>query len=229
MKKFIFSLIFLITGLQVGAQQLNIPNFAWATHPMKINKIERMGDVTVVELSITNQKASGGSFCADKNIYIMDVLSGKKYHLLYSKGIPVCPDSYKFAGIGEVLTFQLYFPPVDTKTKYINIVENCDNYCFSISGVILNKDLNEDINLAYQYYKENKLDFAIFAFKKAVEKYPDYPFGKFYIDLIQVYIEKNDVANAKIWYNKLKSSNFIDKNEVLHQLQNAAFYNQLVF
>ncbi len=98
-----------------------------------------------------------------------------------------------------------------------------------LEDIIPEQFLNEDINLAYQYYKENKLDFAIFAFKKAVEKYPDYPFGKFYIDLIQVYIEKNDVANAKIWYNKLKSSNFIDKNEVLHQLQNAAFYNQLVF
>lgn len=229
MKKFIFSLIFLIAGLQVSAQQLDIPNFAWATHPMKINKIERTGNATVVELSITNQKASGGNFCTDKNIYIMDVLSGKKYFMNYSKGIPVCPDTYKFTGIGEILTFQLYFPPIDTKTKYINIIENCDNYCFSITGVILNKEFNEDINLGYQYYKENKLDFAVFAFKKAVEKYPDYPFGKFYIDLIQVYIENNDIANAKIWYNKLKSSNFIDKNEVLHQLQNTAFYNQLVF
>lgn len=218
-----------MAGLQIGAQQLNIPNFAWATHPMKINKIEQLADLTVVELSITNQLASGGSFCANKNIYLMDVLSGKKYYLLYSKGIPVCPDKYEFTAIGEILTFQLYFPSVDSKTKYINIIENCNNYCFSISGIILNKALNEDINLAYQYYKENKLDFAVFAFKKALEEYPDYPFGKFYIDLIQVYVEKNDLTNAKSWYKKLKSSNFIDREEVLHQLQKASFYSQLIF
>jgi len=228
MRKYFFLISLFIFTIQVSAQQLDIPNFAWASHPMKINSIKKLQDATVIELSLTNQRTSGGSFCADKNIYIVDVLSGKKYFMNYSKGIPVCPDSYKFTGVGEVLTFQLYFPPIDAKTKYINIVENCDNYCFSISGVILDEGLNKDINLAYQYYTEEKLDFAIFAFKKAVEN-TDYPFGKFYIDLIQIYVEKNDINNAKIWFNKLKSGNFIDKNEVLHHLQNTKYYNRLVF
>lgn len=229
MRRYFFLISLFISTVQISAQQLNIPNFAWASHPMKINSISRLPDATVIELSLTNKRSSGGSFCADKNIYILDVLSGKKYYMNNSKGIPVCPDTYKFKNINEVLTFQLYFPPIAENIKYINIIEDCDNYCFSISGVILNKEQNKDINLAYQYYAEQKFDFAIFAFKKVAENYSDYPFGKFYIDLIQIYIEKNDIANAKIWYHKLKTANFIDKDQVLKYLQNTNYYNQLVF
>ena len=228
MKNFIL-LLFTFSSFQVLAQQLDIPNFAWASHPMTINKIERLADVTVVELSITNKRESGGSFCADKNIYIVDVLSGKKYHLLYSSGIPVCPDSYRFASAGEVLTFQLFFPAIPAETKYINIIEGCTDYCFSISGVILSKEFNEDINLGYQYYQENKLDFALFAFKKAIEKYPDYPFGKFYMNIIHIYAEKGDYTNAKLWYNKLKTLNFQDKNTIMEQLKKAPYYTKLIF
>ncbi len=229
MQKNIILTILLIIGGAVDAQQLIIPNFAWATHPMQINKIERLGDVTVVELSITNQRTSGGSFCADKDIYIQDVLNGRKYNLLYSKGIPVCPDSYRFSRAGEVLTFQLYFPALDANTKYVNIVENCTEYCFRISGIILLDDFNKDINLGYQYYGENKNEFALYAFKKAIEKYSDYPYGKFYLNIIHIYAELGDFANAKLWYDKLNTINFVDKNQVMEQLQKAPYYNKLVF
>ena len=211
------------------AQQLNTPNFAWASHPMTINKIEQKANTTVIELSITNKRTSGGNFCASKNIYIKDILTGKIYNLLYSKGIPVCPYSYKFENAGEVLNFQLFFPKLDMNTKYIDIIENCNEHCFSINGIILSHDFNSDINLGYNYYNDNKLDFAVFAFKKAIEKYPDYPFGKWYINLIQVYAEKGDIAQAKVWFNKLKASKFIDKDKAIHLLQEAPFYKDLIF
>ena len=222
-------LFFTFTILQISAQQLNMPNFAWASHPMRINKIEQTSNATIIELSITNQRALGGSFCADKNIYIMDVLSGKKYYMQYSKGIPVCPDNYKFSSVGEELSFQLYFPKLPPDIKYINIIEDCNNYCFSISGVILSNEFNSDVNLGYQYYTEDKTDFALFAFKKVIENYPDYPFGKFYLNIIQIYAEKGDYSNAKIWFNKLKALNFLDKATLMEQLQKAPYYSKLIF
>jgi hypothetical protein len=75
------------------AQVIEKPNFALASHPMTIGKIEFIANQTVVSLSIENQSETG-SFCADRNIYIQDVIKNTIYKLIQSKGIPVCPDNY---------------------------------------------------------------------------------------------------------------------------------------
>lgn len=221
----VFSLSFSFSGI---TQIIENPNFAMASHPMKVTKIEYLEISTLIELSIENQSATG-EFCADKNIFVQDALSGLKFQLISSKGIPVCPASYQFKQVGEVLIFQLYFPKISQEIKYLTLVEDCDRYCFSIVGIILDKEFNKEINLGYDYYKKGKLDFALAAFTQAVENHTDYPFGFLYLNVIQVLSEKKDYAGAKKWYNKLKNSMFKDKQQVLDRLKQQPYYKQLIF
>lgn len=208
------------------AQQLINPNFALASHPMKVTKITHTTNETIIGLSIENQ-IEAGSFCADKNIFVQDVLTGKKYRLKKSEGIPVCPSNYQFTYIGEVLNFSLYFPKIGAK-KFITLVEDCNQYCFSIKGIVLDNDMNQSINLGYDYYAKGKLDFALEAFKMTVNEHSDYPFGIYYLNLIQIYAEKNDYASAKEWYNKIINSDFLDKKELIDRLKKESYYSHLL-
>jgi len=227
MKKAYLLTASILMSLSVFSQQLINPNFALASHPMKVTKISHAANETIIELSIENQIETG-SFCADENIFISDIPTNKKSNLKKSQGIPVCPSNYQFKYIGEVLNFQLYFPKIDSKTKYINLIEDCNQYCFSIKGIILDENMNKNVNLGYEYYAKGKLDFALAAFKMAVNENPDYPFGLHYFNLIQIYAEKSDYISAKKWYQKIVNSNFQDKSELISKLKKQSFYNQLL-
>jgi tetratricopeptide (TPR) repeat protein len=226
MRKLSLLTAFIFTSFFGFSQQLVNPNFALASHPMKVTKISHTTNETIIELSIENQ-IDAGSFCADRNIFAQDVVSGQKHYLIKSEGIPVCPQSYQFTSIGEVLNFKLYFPKIATK-KYLTLVEDCNQYCFSIKGIVLDADMNQSINLGYTYYQKGKLDFALEAFKMAVNKHPDYPFGLHYLNIVQIYAEKNDFVQAKNWYKKIVDSNFQDKKELIERLKKQSYYSKLL-
>lgn len=88
--------------------------------------------------------------------------------------------------------------------------------------------MNQSINLGYDYYAKGKLDFALEAFKMVINEHPDYPFGIYYLNIIQIYVEKNDYASAKDWYRKIVSSEFLDKKELIERLKRENYYNQLL-
>ena len=228
MKSILASIFLAVFYFSISAQTIENPNFAMASHPIKITKIEQISSGSLIELSIENQSPTG-SFCADKDIFVQDVLSGIKLQMISSKGIPVCPATYQFKEVGETLVFQLYFPKISSAFKYLTLVENCDNYCFSIVGIILDKEFNSEIDLGYEYYEAGKLDFALAAFRQAIEEHPEYPFGFLYPNMIQINIEKGNLENAKKWYKKLKNSNFRDKQQVLDRIKQQAYYKQLIF
>jgi tetratricopeptide (TPR) repeat protein len=212
----------------INSQVINKPNFALATHPMTIEKVELSDNQTIVFLTIENQLETG-TFCADKNIYLQDVVKKEKYKLIKTIGIPVCPENYQFTMVGETKKFQLYFPKLKPGTSYINIIEDCQQYCFSIKGIILDTDLNNEINLGYEYYAQGKLDFALASFIQTASSHIDYPFGNLYFNIIQILTEVNEIPEAKIWYKKLLSSNFVDKKEVLERLKQQYYYQKLIF
>jgi tetratricopeptide (TPR) repeat protein len=226
----IIVLILLVMNIQpfIFSQTIEKPNFSTATHPLSVDRAEFAGNQFVLSLSIENQSETG-YFCADKNIFIVDALSNKKYKLLQSKGIPVCPDTHYFKMVGEILYFQLFFPAINTQTKYISIVEECSPNCFTIKGVVLDRDLNKNIDLAFESYSSGNTELALTIFQQILKNYPDYPFGNLHFNIIQLYAEKNDMANAKSWYKKLNSSTFQDKNEVIGRLKQFSYYTKLIF
>ncbi len=227
MKNFLILIAFLISILIANGQNLDKPNFAIASHPLYVEQLRWSPKAFIMELVIENQ-AKHGSFCADKNIYIKDLSTNTKYYLIRSEGIPVCPQSYHFKFVGETLHFLLYFPPLSPKVKYINLVENCDNHCFSILGIIISRKMNYEINKGFDFFADGNFDFAYSAFKQAIDNNPNYPYGFLYAHIIKVLIRQNKIKEAKKWFTKLKISHLADKKDVLKQIEKEEDYKLLI-
>lgn len=215
----------LLTSFSAFSQPIVNPNIALASHPMTVASISQTLNETVFELAITNQSETG-TFCADRNIFVEDILTGEKFHLIRSEGIPVCPANYRFNYVGEVLTFRLYFPKIESK-KFLTLIEDCNQYCFSIKGIVLDAEFNKSINAGYQYYAKGMPNFALQAFKDAINANPDYPFCLYYLNIIQIYAEMNNFKAAKAWYDKIIESDFRDKAAVLDRLKKQPYYKDL--
>jgi len=184
------------------------PNYSLKSHAtLNIIKVEAGSEATIFYMSIEN-KIEGGTFCADKNIYII-YPDGKKSKLQSSSGIPVCPDSYKFKAPGEKLEFVLSFPPLKKGTEWIDLVEECNDNCFSFYGISLNNDLNKRIDDAFTLAENEEPAKAMVSFiniAEEVDKNNPGIEGLLYINIIKLAIGTGDNAKAGEWYKKFKLS-----------------------
>lgn len=207
--------LLLIFGLAVllsrpGYSQTIInPNYGLKSHEtLEIKKIECNSESTSVFLSIEN-RIQGGAFCADKNIYIL-YPDGTKSKLISSSGIPVCPESFKFKAIGEKLDFKLVFPPLKEGTEWIDLVEDCDDDCFSFYGVTLDQVFNQCLDELFAKASEGTPADNIILFKSILDSIsgqnPGIE-GSLYVNIIEAAREESDYVNARVWYKRLASSN----------------------
>ncbi len=226
MRYFLTISIYLIFSLQTNGQVLEKPNFSMATHPILIDSIVFSEKEIRVELTIENQ-TTGGQFCADKNIYMVDAVQATKAHMIYATGIPICPETYSFSFVGEKKTFQLIFPAFKQQPKYIDIIEECQEYCLSIQGVILDPVFNQIINNGYNAYKNENTDEALDYFTKAISGYPDYPYAFLYANIIQILAENQKYTEAKQWLTRLNQSDLKDKQYALEQMKNQSWFNYI--
>jgi len=226
MKKIALFIVSLILSAGLSAQVISKPNFALATHPIVVDNVNFSDSLITITLTIQN-KIKGGEFCANEIMYLLELKNKSKAYMLKSEGIPTCPETHTFEAPGEKLTFQLEFTAFDEIPKYINIVEDCDDNCFSIYGVIIDKKMNEDINQAFGYFKSGNLDFALASFRTAARENPGYPFAFLYGNIIEVYAMQENYEKASQWYKFLKASKFVDKENVMEQISRKEFYDQL--
>jgi hypothetical protein len=117
---------------------------------------------------------------------------------------------------------------MNPQTKFINIIEDCNQNCFSIKGIVTDIDINKEINLGYDNYAAGKADLALAIFKQFPKKYPEYPYGIIYFNIIHICAETKDFISAKTWYKQLLNSKVLDKNEVISRLKQQYYYTQLV-
>lgn len=208
--KKIFMLIFaLITSISwILAQNIIQPNYALKSHEtFQIYKIEITSIKTVIYLSIEN-RIEGGTFCADKNIFII-YPNGIRSRLTSSNGIPVCPDTYKFKNIGEKLDFTLSFPPLKVGIKWVDLIEDCNDNCFSFYGITLDNDLNKKINDAFVLAENEEPAKALVSFIIIAEEINKKNLGVeglLYINIIKLAKETENTAKASEWYNRMISS-----------------------
>ena len=186
-----------------------LPNYALKSHEtLNITKIEITSATTVISLSVENRIA-GGTFCADKNIFILNP-DGTRIKLISSSGIPVCPDTYKFKTPGEKLDFTITFPPLKAGTEWIDIIEDCSDNCFSFYGVTLDNELNKKIDEAIVLAENKETAKAMISFINIAEatdsKNPGIE-GFLYITIIKLAKETGNTVKASEWYKKLASSN----------------------
>jgi len=225
MIKYYFLVIIIFAAYISKAQVYENPVAAEQSHAdLNIDKIEITNENTVIVLSITNQMQSGGWFCADDNIVLKNSKGNQVYKLIRSENIPICPQRYEFKRKGEILRFTLYFPPIDSNIKFLDLIENCDEACFSFRGIIIDNEHNKKVvafEKALDLFTSGSINECIPLFKQVLNGQPtieSHIFGLSYFYLILSYQSLNDKANTDKWYNSLKSSNVPLKSEILNEL-----------
>ncbi len=201
-------LIFLFFSGFMRGQVITRPNYALKSHEtLEIKKIETDFRSTVFFMTIENRKA-GGSFCADKNLFIV-YPDGNRSKLVAAGGIPNCPGEYKFNEPGEKLDFTLAFPPLKPGSKWIDLIEDCADNCFSFYGVNLDSTLNKRIDYAFSLAESDEPAKALISFMNIageIDRDNSGIEGMLYINIIKLARETGDVARAEEWYNKFKLS-----------------------
>jgi hypothetical protein len=205
-----FVLFFFAAGtVKIYSQTYNDPNVSLRSHEtLEISKIEINGKATLIYLSVENQRDEGGSFCADKNIYIINP-DGSRSKLIKAHNIPVCPDTFKFKSTGEKLEFTLEFSPLRTGTKWIDLIEDCTSNCFWFYGVTLDNELNTRLNQAFSLASKGQAAGNIMLFKNILDDIDSQDLGiegLLYINIINAAVEDADKVNTIVWYKRLLSS-----------------------
>jgi hypothetical protein len=190
------------------SQTILQPNFGLKSHEtLVINKVELTSTAATFFMSIEN-RIQNGSFCADKNIFII-FPDGTKNKLISSENIPVCPDVHKFNALGEKLDFTLTFPPLKPGTEWIDLIEECTDNCFSFYGVTLDEPLNKKIDDAF-FLEENdepvKAMINLIDIEEAVDKKNPGIEGFLFMNIIRLEKLNGNEVKAAQWYNRMKSS-----------------------
>jgi len=209
MKRLYISAGLFVISIISFSQSFIQPNYGLKSHEtLEIKKIEMTSEATSFYMSIEN-RIQGGSFCADKNIFII-YPDATKSKLVSSSGIPVCPDIYKFRAPGEKLDFVLVFPPLKTGTGWIDLIEECSEDCFSFYGVTLDNELNKWLDDVFYRASTGKPSDNIILFKSVLDSISGQNLGiegSLYVNIIEAAREDADNVNARVWYKRLASSN----------------------
>jgi hypothetical protein len=201
--------IFLAFGSTASfSQSFPVPNVALKSHEtLTIRKFVISEEKTEVFLRVEN-RISGGNFCADKNIFIV-YPDGTRILLLSSTGIPVCPETYKFKSPGEQLDFVLTFPPLLKGISSVNLIEDCQDNCFSFYGIILDNGLNKKIDDAFTLAENDEPAKAMVNFVKIAEETGTKnqgAAGLLYMNIVKLSKETGNYVKAFEWYKKLETS-----------------------
>jgi len=195
--KLIIVLILLGAGI-LKAQSIFEPNYA-LKNPMtlEIINIETKDDVTLLNISIENQ-AEGGYYCIEPETYLITD-QGEKLRLISLSGLPQCPDVYKFKRVGEIKYVTMQFPSIKKGTSWVDIIEDCDDNCFSIYGLSLDYSLNAKINICFRDIEYGRIQEAITKFEELRIELKDSEnpiLGSIYLNLISLYEETGDTRKS---------------------------------
>jgi hypothetical protein len=208
MKRLLFILIGLTGFITSWSQSFILPNYGLKSHEtLEIKKIEATLKAVTFYMSVEN-RIEDGTFCADKNIYIIHP-DGYRSKLVSASNIPVCPDTYKFKAIGEKLDFVLIFPPLKDGTAWIDLVEECSENCFSFYGVTLDNVLNKQLDDVFDKASKGKPIDNIVLFKSLLDSIAGQNLGiegSIYINIIEAAMEESDKVNTIVWYKRLAAS-----------------------
>jgi hypothetical protein len=212
-----------LTGfITAWSQSFILPNYGLKSpETLEISKIEASSKSTTFYMSIEN-RIQNGFFCADKNIYMI-YPDGSRNKVESAGGIPVCPDTYKFKAIGEKLDFVLVFPPLKAGTAWIDLIEECNENCFSFYGVTLDDVLNKRLDDVFYKASKGEPSDNIVLFKSLLDSIASQNLGiegSLYINIIEAAMEESDKVNTIVWYKRLAASDAPGLSHYLKYLNN---------
>ncbi len=232
---FIILNLILIGNGAIGQTIMN-PVVGSKTHPtLQIEKIVKSNTNTVFYMSIRNELEKGGAFCVDKDVFVSIPGKRVKFDMIKSEGIENCPQMHKFNAAGEELRFQLFFPPINDTIKELDLVENCNDNCFVIRGIILDPVINDEIHAfdtGVLYYRKGDYDVALNYFKKIVDNSKNtgskyYAYSMYIVPVI--YYNKGEKSKAISAYKKLLNSNIYDKDYFVNKIKEIDFFKELSY
>jgi len=208
--------------LLTSSQTLDIPNVGLSSHPaLELDKIEFTGGRTLLFFTIENKRL-GGSFCLNENTFLKNSTGEEQYKLLEMGNLPVCPEYYRFKSIGERRSFVMHFPEISREIRYLNMVEDCEDDCVRLKYICLDAEINRRINEGLSLYEAGRADQASAHFQSILnEKNDNYSpvFGTLYLYLITLSFDLADSKELKRWYNELKSSAVINRDEIIKEVK----------
>jgi hypothetical protein len=219
MKIIIYTLL-LSTILQVKLkpQVYEDPSFSLTSHPtLEITSVEKWEDRTVVNIRVKNERISG-SFCFDRESYLLNSLGSEAWKLTSMEGIPACPDQHRFRSIGEVLDFSLVFPAIPDEIQYIDLVEKCEDACVSVKYILLDEEMNKRINEGFELYEMGRLSASLQVFEEIMEsRYDKYSpvFGTLYLYMMSIHYELGQSKEGRRIFNELKESSIVGRDEFI--------------
>jgi len=224
MKQFILLLlgILLLVPLSV-AQIFEKPNFALSSHPtLEIMSIEKWSDRTVVHIGIRNERLSG-SFCIDPETYLLNSLGSDEYRLVSMEGIPPCPDHHRFKSIGEVLQFDLVFPPLPDHIKYIDLKEQCGEACVDLKYILLEEELNSEINRGLNLYELGRMESSLQVFEEIMAGNDNLSpvYGTIYLYLLYIHFDMGSSNELRRVYDELKASSITGRDEFIESARDS--------
>jgi hypothetical protein len=220
-KKLFLSISILASVHQLFSQTVDQPNFGLKSHPtLDIESVLLTNSATTLFMVIENQSLDG-TFCADKNIFIA-LPNGKHLKIKSAEGIPRCPETYVFKTYGEKMLFNLTFPAIPEGTQWFDLIEDCNDACFSFNSVILDPVLNQKIDHAYSLMESKDLENASLKFEDLLAEFSDKKCsytGAIYWNLIEIARQSGDDAKSKEWMEKLVKSDIPLKEKFIENLK----------
>lgn len=200
---------------------------------MSIDSMVLSDENTHCFIKVVNENTEGSAwFCADRDIMLIELESQIKHALQESKGIPTCPDVYEFTYPGEVLLFELIFPPLIDRIGDVDIVEQCAQHCFSLKDIVLDPKLNQEVRQFEEgvlLFQNNHLDAALDIFKNLVnssyKKEKHFAYSTYILPVL--YWKMGDEKLAIQFYRTLKASSIVEKEYFLNKIHEIPFFRSL--
>ena len=221
-KKLLLFFVFLCAMVSLYPQAIENPNYGLKSHEtLNIQSVMLTSNSTALFMAIENRSLDG-TFCADKNIFII-LPDGTRLKIEETDGIPKCPDSYVFKNFGEKLFFSLTFPALPKGTQWFDLLEDCNEACFSFNSIILDAEMNRKIDHAYALIESKNPEEACKEFEELLDNISDKRCsltGAIYLNLIQLNRKMGNEKKSAEWLEALRKSDNPLKDKYLESLKN---------
>jgi len=202
------------------AQEIVQPNYGLKNpETIEVIRVRITGTQTLLDMSIQNQ-VRGGYFCIDENTYL-EYGNGMKLKMKNVSGLPLCPDSYEFSSIGEKVYFTLAFDKLPDGIDWFDIVEYCDDNCFSVLALNLDEDINLKINTAFNAMDRLEPEIAIEIFRNMLPSLKSSVHGltgSVYLNLVELLAANNLDDELRQLVSDFKASTMPHKQRYLEIL-----------
>jgi hypothetical protein len=159
MRPFIIT-AFLIISLDSIAQKFYYPEIEDQSHRnLVLQRIEHTKYETIVHIKYiaTSQYENGGWVCAGNTFYIRERSTNKKYKLIDTYNIPICPEKHHFKSTKDILAFRLVFERIPNDLKIFDIIEGYGQNTFKFYNVdISSRVYDKNGNKKYDELARNR-------------------------------------------------------------------------